>query len=321
MIKLRRLWPLIVLVLAGVLALGATALARHAHHHRGRVVTHHVRKSAAREITRAPNVPGLAPKARVAERDEGEEGEEENEALRAAEEYDAARTAPARNAPAEALSAARAEAAALPATGAFAELTTQPYDSDAPAFRDPLFSNSGGGSGLVSGRMTAVVARGRTVFAGAADGGVWRSTDAGAHWTPVLDHNDSISVGSLAISPEDGSVWVGLGEANENSDAYLGQGVMRSNDDGRTWHYVGGTQLRNTLVGRLTFDGVGHLYAATSKGLFRRDTGAGDATPWTRVLRPGTGPYGTTFVNDVKVQPGTQGKVVIANVGWRAGTS
>lgn len=317
--KLRRLLPLIVLVLAGVLALGATALARHARHHRGRVVTHHVHKSAGREITRAPNVPGQAAKARAAERDEGGEGEEENEALRAAEEYDAARTAPARNAPAEALSAARAEAAALPATGAFSELTNQPYDSDAPAFRDPVWSNSGGGSGLVSGRMTAVAARGKTVFAGAADGGVWRSADAGAHWTPVLDHNDSISVGSVAISPGDGSVWVGLGEANENSDAYLGQGVMRSNDDGRTWHYVGGTQLRNMLVGRLTFDKVGHVYAATSKGLFRRSTDS-DSGPWSRVLRPGTGPYGTTFVNDVKVKPGTKGKVVIADVGWRTGT-
>src|SRR3954452_21213161 len=153
MSSFRRLLPLLALALAGLLALGATALARHARHHRGRVVTHHVRKSAAREITRAPNVPGLAPKARVAERDEGEEGEEENEALRAAEEYDAARTAPARNAPAEALSAARAEAAALAANGAVSELTTQPYDSDAPGYRDPLFSNSGGGAGLVSGRM------------------------------------------------------------------------------------------------------------------------------------------------------------------------
>jgi photosystem II stability/assembly factor-like uncharacterized protein len=96
--------------------------------------------------------------------------------------------------------------------------------------------------------------------------------------------------------------------------------VLRSADGGRTWHRVGGDELANTLVGRLTFDGRGHVFAATSKGLFRRRTGGG-STPWTRVLRPGVGPYGTTFVNDVKVEPGSAGRTVIANVGWREGTS
>jgi hypothetical protein len=77
--------------------------------------------------------------------------------------------------------------------------------------------------------------------------------------------------------------WHGVG-GGLGAFRYLGQGVLRSADGVRTWHRVGGDELANTLVGRLTFDGRGHVFAATSKGLFRRATGGG-STPWTRVLR------------------------------------
>ena len=44
---------------------------------------------------------------------------------------------------------------ALPvAAGSWKELTTKPYNSDAVRYRDPFWSNSSGGSGLVSGRMS-----------------------------------------------------------------------------------------------------------------------------------------------------------------------
>ena len=77
--------------------------------------------------------------------------------------------------------AARAQADALPAAaGTWSEVTNQPYNSDALGYRDPFWSNSSGGAGLVSGRMSAIVSDGNTVYAGAADGGVWKTTDKGA---------------------------------------------------------------------------------------------------------------------------------------------
>src|SRR6267143_2156707 len=67
--------------------------------------------------------------------------------------------------------------------GAWTELTTKAYDSDDKNYRDPVFSNGGGGSGLVTGRMSALAVQTNrgvtTVWAGAANGGVWKSTNGG----------------------------------------------------------------------------------------------------------------------------------------------
>ena len=65
--------------------------------------------------------------------------------------------------------------------------------------------------------------------------------------------------------PADHSIWVGTGEPNTNQDSYAGNGIYRSADDGRTWQLVGNS-LPNRLVYQITFDGVGHVYAATSYG-------------------------------------------------------
>src|SRR5205814_10224729 len=79
-----------------------------------------------------------------------------DEASRASLEYAASRVAPGTEVPAGAFAAARQQATALATTrGSWSEITNQPYDSDSTAYRDPVFSNSGGGSGLVTGRMTA----------------------------------------------------------------------------------------------------------------------------------------------------------------------
>src|SRR5262245_19117219 len=56
----------------------------------------------------------------------------------------------------------------------WSEVTNLPYDADDPNYRDPEFSNSSGGSGFVAGRMTGLAAGGGYLFAGGANGGVFR---------------------------------------------------------------------------------------------------------------------------------------------------
>ena len=156
-----------------------------------------------------------------------------DEIMRRANERAEARTSPGGDVAPGALLSARAEAQALAVTkGTWTEITKQPYDSDDPRYRDPAFSNSGGGAGLVTGRMTALAVDGSTLWAGAADGGVWTSTDAGAQWTAVFDRQASLSIGAVAVNPADHSVWVGTGEGNTSSDSYAGVGVYRSADGG-----------------------------------------------------------------------------------------
>jgi len=255
---------------------------------------------------------------------DAEAAEQRDEMSRAANEYEAMRIAPGTSLDPAAFTTARAAAASLPTVGgAWSEVTTKRYDSDDPSYRDPVWSNSGGGAGLVSGRMTAVAVdprNARTAYAGAADGGVWKSTDRGAHWTPVFDSQPTQAVGAIAVNPADGSVWVGTGENNTAFENYTGQGVFRSTDGGGSWTNVA-PDLAGRTIGAIVFDGAGGVYAATNFGLYK---GSAAGTGFTKVLDAATvgqapAPYGMSIVNSVAVQPGTGGQVVVANMAWRGG--
>ncbi|HEY4854590.1 MAG TPA: hypothetical protein VII22_27700 [Streptosporangiaceae bacterium] len=265
----------------------------------------------------------INPKANVKAAASTDSGGESDAILSGAAQFAAVRTAPATSVSSAAFTAAAAQASQLSLTGGgWREVTNQPYNSDAVGYRDPVWSNSSGGSGLVSGRMTALAIDGGTIYAGAAGGGVWRSTNGGRNWTPVFDRQNNLSIGALAINPADHSVWVGTGEPNTSQDSYSGNGVYRSDDHGRTWQLVGDS-LPNHLIYQITFDGRGHVYAATTYGLLRRSSSDLESG-WKTVLKPdpnpANSPYRTSFITDVKVQPGTGGKVVIAALGWRGGT-
>ncbi len=95
----------------------------------------------------------------------------------------------------------------------------------------------------LSGRCTDVaVPRGsRTVFyAGAATGGVWKTTNAGTTWTPIFDDMPTMSIGDIAVAESDPNiVWVGTGEANIFRASTAGIGVFKSTDGGETWEHMG----------------------------------------------------------------------------------
>lgn len=237
-------------------------------------------------------------------------------------QYDAERTAPAGVVSGPALVSAQQQAAALPQVGSrWQEFTNEPYNAQPANYTDPFWSNVGAGFSLVGGRTTALAAApDGTWFAGTADGGVWRSTDQGRHWTPVFDSMPTLSIGALAINPADGSLWVGTGEANVSQDSYAGTGVYRSANDGASFQRVGDSSGTNPLtshtVFRIAFDSRGNAYAATDNGLFRYAARSGS---WTEVLDPAgttdSPPYDQQ-VTDVAVQPGSAGHVVIAAIGW-----
>ena len=92
-----------------------------------------------------------------------------------------------------------------------------------------------GVTAAMTGRATAVVidpTNSNKVYLGTAQGGVWRSVDAGAHWTSIFDTAQSLAIGALALAPSSPTtLYVGTGESDGRligtADGFFGVGVYR----------------------------------------------------------------------------------------------
>ena len=104
-----------------------------------------------------------------------------------------------------------------------------------------------------SGRATALAVDPRNssvVYLGAADGGIWKTTNGGLSWTPLTDLQPSLSIGSITLDPTNpNTVYVGTGEENFNGDAYGGAGILKSTDGGAHWSQIAGPFVFNTNGG------------------------------------------------------------------------
>jgi photosystem II stability/assembly factor-like uncharacterized protein len=102
--------------------------------------------------------------------------------------------------------------------------------------------------GIDSGRVTSLAidpANPRIIYMGGAEGGVWKSTNAGESWTPLGDSQVSLAIGSIAIDPNNSNtIYVGTGEENFSGDSYYGAGILKSTNGGATW-----TQLPGGFTG------------------------------------------------------------------------
>jgi photosystem II stability/assembly factor-like uncharacterized protein/DNA-binding FrmR family transcriptional regulator len=139
--------------------------------------------------------------------------------------------------------------------------------------------------------VTGIEGEPNVFYFGAASGGVWKSTDAGANWNPIFDKEPVASIGAIAVASSDHNIiYVGTGEACIRGNISYGNGVYKSLDGGRTWRNVG---LRDTRhIGAVIVDpknanlvfvaALGHAFGPNEeRGLFR--SADGGAT-WQKVL-------------------------------------
>lgn len=137
------------------------------------------------------------------------------------------------------------------------------------------------------------------IYIGAPAGGVWKSIDSGATWTPLGDELAVMGVSAIAISAANSNVlYLATGDA-DGGDTYS-IGVLKSTDGGLTWAEVGniGGNLRDIVVDPGDEDIV---YVASNGGVFKTIDGG---TNWNQVL---TGSY-----RDLELKPGTATTVYAA---------
>ncbi len=143
-------------------------------------------------------------------------------------------------------------------------------------------------------------------YVGAVNGGVWKTNDYGRTWKPIFDHEDSGSIGAIAVAGSNPNiVYVGSGEGLQRPDLSVGDGVYRSEDAGQTWTHLGlrdGQQIGHLAIdptnpNRLLVAVMGHPYGPNpERGVFLSEDGG---QSFSKVLYKDE----NTGANDVEMDP------------------
>ena len=84
-----------------------------------------------------------------------------------------------------------------------------------------------------------------TWYVAVGSGGVWKTTNSGTTWNPIFDGQDSYSIGTVEIDPNNSNViWVGTGENVSGRHVAWGSGVYKSEDGGQSWKNMGRLLIR-----------------------------------------------------------------------------
>jgi len=146
------------------------------------------------------------------------------------------------------------------------------------------------GGGQDNGLVTAIAVNPNNLnvlYLGTAQGGVWRSVDAGNSWTPLFDRQLALGIGEpagIAIDPNDTSIiYVGtsgrVGSAEPDTVLQPSAGLFKSTDGGASWialgsgYPVGNTgnasQFVNQWINVIIVDPAnGVLYLGSTSGVF-----------------------------------------------------
>src|SRR4051794_29880585 len=106
------------------------------------------------------------------------------------------------------------------------------------------------GAITANGQVTAIAVNpnnSNIIYIGTAWGGVWRTRDAGRHWTPIFDRAPALGIGepgAIAIDPVDTNivyVWTsnGGGSKFSGNPTQPPAGLFKSTDGGSSWIRLG----------------------------------------------------------------------------------
>ncbi len=137
-----------------------------------------------------------------------------------------------------------------------------------------------------------------TLYVGSASGGVWKTTNLGATWTPTGDFNNALGVAGMVVVNTGGQDIVYLATGDRDGWDTHSVGVLKSTDGGATWNTTGLTwkTYQNGMIYKLLPNPKDNntLYVASNGGLFKTTDGANS---WTHIS--------TKIFRDIEFQPGS----------------
>lgn len=150
------------------------------------------------------------------------------------------------------------------------------------------------GPGNIGARINTVAVNPQNediIYAGFSGGGVFKTTDGGTTWIPIFDDQAFLSIGDIVIDANDpNTIYVGTGDPNISGYPYIGDGVYKSTDAGKTWTNIGLSEQRITSKIILHPSESNTLYVSTmgipfeptnEKGLYKTTDGGGT---WSQIL-------------------------------------
>ena len=143
---------------------------------------------------------------------------------------------------------------------------------------------------------------------GVASGGLFRTTDSGATWTPITDGKVPLgSTGCVAVADSDPNIiYLGTGSDGVRSNVSTGRGMYKSTDGGETWKFIGlynagqigAVRIHPTNPNIVWVSATGDVFKSNSeRGVFKTTDGG---QTWQRVLYISD----TVGAMDLELQPG-----------------
>ncbi len=190
------------------------------------------------------------------------------------------------------------------------------------------FAQNGGTLNVTdAGRVNAIVtdpANANVIYVAFSGGGVWKSTDNGSTWAAKTETLGSLSVGTLAMAPDNANtLYLGLGDPFDGT----GMGLVKSTDGGDNWGnviYLGNATIIPAIEVARTNTSI--VLAGTNAGLYRSTNGGasfskvtinsasttGDPSVWTIAWGGGS-----NFVLSLEADPANASGLTNGQV-WRS---
>ncbi len=149
----------------------------------------------------------------------------------------------------------------------------------------------------IGGRVVAVAGvpdQPNLFYMGSVQGGVWKSENYGNSWENISDGKMgkiANGIGAIAVAPSNSKIlYAGTGENDIRQDFANGDGIYKSSDAGKTWHYAGLRETRETssiVIDPRNPDVVyatsmGHVFAPNpDRGVYKTTDGGAH---WSKIL-------------------------------------